>query len=134
MSEITKPMAEEPPLRPGFAARVLREAGAVRRRRRRNLVLAAGGAAVLLIGAGTGWRLSMVPEAGPAVPEANADPDAQLASTDAQGERTDALSYMFPDAASVAAFQQQFATEDEGDGVENAVAVPGSTSDDDLAL
>jgi hypothetical protein len=135
MNEIGVSAAEDPRLSPDFAVRVLRHVEAIGRRRRRTRIAAmAAGAAILIVGAGLGLSTVMVPEMTGPAPQARTDTELELAALDVQGERTDALNYLFPDAASVAAFQGQFAGEDEGDGVENAVAMPAATSDDDLAL
>jgi hypothetical protein len=100
--------ALEPRFRPDFAACVLAEADAAiaRRREVRRAVTAAAAVSLVLIGTISWASLTGRPSEVRRRPETGSV--AAAISLPSSGEQTDALAYMFPDAAPVARFATEY--------------------------
>jgi hypothetical protein len=123
MSVSDTPSFDEPHLSADFAARVLRRADNViaRKRQARRAMAAAALLAVVSVAAFSGLRTSPASRATPSItaPENLADVDAAWMSASSDNENADALDYLFPDAAPLASFADQYATasyDDNADG------------------
>jgi hypothetical protein len=123
---------QELPFRPDFAARVLDAAGGIVERRRKARQVAASistvfVAGVVTLGAWQTWR-SPAPSAQRIPREIASIGGEDISST--QGRQMSPLDFLFPDAASLAQFSEQYSEDGDEDALQDdAVFFPDAVTD-----
>jgi hypothetical protein len=128
---MTDPHEKELPFRADFAARVLQVADATVRRRQTIRFAAATVAATVVVGIlSVGiWQRSQSVVPGVRIPRQIASIDTRDMSF-SQVRQTSPLDFMFPEAASLAQFSEQYSDDDSGDTIEDdAVFFPDTPAD-----
>jgi hypothetical protein len=117
------PSRGEPQLSSDFAARVIRRADRVvaRQRQARHAIAATAVVVIAIAATYSGLHVSPAPKVPPpaAATDSFADADAGWLSASGQTEDADALDYLFPDAAPMASFADQYAAASYDDGTDS---------------